>query len=43
MARGSILVNGHTLGQSGGAAESEEDQVVNTRQEKAEVLLYDLA
>lgn len=42
-ARGKVLVNGHTLEQGDGAAVSEEDQLVITGIEKAEVLLFDLA
>jgi len=43
VARGKALVNGQTLEQSDGAAISEEDQVLIVGQEKAEILLFDLA
>ncbi len=43
VARGKILVNGHMLVQGDGAAVSEEDQLMITGLEKAEVLLFDLA
>jgi quercetin 2,3-dioxygenase len=41
--RGKITVNGQALGPSDGAALSEEERVVVTAQDSAEVLLFDLA
>jgi len=43
VARGSVTFNGSLLKQGDGAAVSDEDQVVVTGKEKAEVLLFDLA
>lgn len=43
VALGTVSVNGHILEQGDGAAVSEEHQVVVTGQEKAELLLFDLA
>jgi len=43
IARGSVTVNGTLLEQGDGVAVSDEEQVVVTGREKAEVLLFDLA
>jgi len=43
IARGSVTVNGALLEQGDGVAVSDEEQVVVTGREKAEVLLFDLA
>ncbi|MDD2273026.1 MAG: pirin family protein [Desulfuromonadaceae bacterium] len=43
VARGKVLVNGQKLAEGDGAAISDEDQVVMTGEEDAEILLFDLA
>ena len=42
VARGSVEINGHHLEQGDGAAVSDENQLIVTGKEKAEVLLFDL-
>jgi redox-sensitive bicupin YhaK (pirin superfamily) len=43
VARGSVALNGHPLGQGDGAAVSEESAIVLAGRETAEVLLFDLS
>lgn len=43
VAHGSVAINGHHLEQGDGAAASEENKLIVTGKEKAEVLLFDLA
>jgi len=43
VARGSVEINGHHLEQGDGAAVSDENQLIITGKEKAEVLLFELA
>lgn len=43
VARGSVEINGRQLAQGDGAAVSDENQLIVTGKEKAEVLLFDLA
>jgi len=42
VARGAVEINGQSLGQGDGAAASEEERIVITAREPAELLLFDL-